>query len=159
VTTTVPILLSYDVVSLTFSVTPTTIVDQYSVSLNITYATKLPKPALQVVPYSFEFAFFPEDAPDGKFACRLEVTNSHPTASVRGLIIDASQLDLAQPDGQRIHVLFPDGTTVYQLGTLAAKASTTVGCYATLDNGGLLTHDVGNILVQANYDFSLDGQV
>ncbi len=157
--TTVPVLLSYDVVSLSFTVTPTTILDQYNVTLNVTYATKLPKPALQVLPESIEFSFFPGDAPDGRLACSLEIANTHPTATVRNLLIDASQLDLAQPNGKRLHVFFADGASVYQAGSLAGKAHTTVGCYATIDGGDLDTHNAGNIFVQANYDYSLDGQV
>jgi uncharacterized repeat protein (TIGR01451 family) len=158
-TVSVPVLLSYEVVSLTFTVTPTTIVDQYNVTLNITYSTTLPKPALQVVPYSIDLSFFPEEVQDGKYPCSLSITNTHPTAGVRNVTVDASQLDVSQPDGQRVHVQFADGTAVYEAGSLAGKATTEVPCYATLDGGEVPTHAAGSILVQANYDFSLDGQV
>ncbi|HEY3840396.1 MAG TPA: LamG-like jellyroll fold domain-containing protein, partial [Bryobacteraceae bacterium] len=153
------VILSYEVVSLTFTVTPTTIVDQYNVSLYITYSTTLPKPALQVVPYSMQLSFFPEDLTNGKYACKVNVTNTHPTASVRNLFLDASQLDVAQPAGQQIHVFFADGVQTYQVGVLAGKASVDVPCYATIDSGTIPSHSVGNIVVQANYDYSLQGQV
>ena len=152
-------LLSYNVVTLSFTVTPTTIVDQYNVTLNVTYSTTLIKPALQVAPYSFDFSFFPEDAPNGKYACSLNIANSHPTANVRNVVVDASQLDASQPAGQKLRVYFADGSQIYNLATLAGKANTNVPCYAVVDSGVVPSHSVGNIVVQANYDFSLDGQV
>jgi RHS repeat-associated protein/uncharacterized repeat protein (TIGR01451 family) len=155
----VSIILSYDVVSITFTVTPTTIVDQYNVTLNITYVTTLPKPALQVYPDSLNLSFFPEDVPNGKYACHLSITNTHPTANVRNLSLDASQLDVAQPSGQQLHIVFPNGTPYYQVGNLAGNSSVDVGCSATIDSGIVPTHAAGNIVVQANYDYSLDGQV
>ena len=148
----------YDVVSLTFTVVPT-IVDQYNVTLNVTYATNLPKPALQVSPYALEFSFFPEDVPNGKYACSLSVTNTHPTASVRNLSLSASQLDIAQPIGQQLHVTFANGTSMYQVGDLGGQASVSVPCSATVDNGTVPSHSAGNIIVQANYDYSMNGQV
>ena len=158
-TVSVPVILSFDVVRLTFTVTPTTIVDVYNVTLNVTYSTTLPKPALQVAPYALELSFFPEDVPDGRFACNLEISNTHPTASVRNLRIDASGLDATRPSGERIRVLFADGSPVASLGNLAGKGTTRVPCVAVLDGGGVSTHEVGSILVQGDYDFSLDGQL
>jgi Concanavalin A-like lectin/glucanases superfamily/HpiC1 cyclase/MBG domain/Bacterial Ig-like domain/Cep192 domain 4/WD40-like Beta Propeller Repeat len=155
----VSVLLTYDVVSLTFTVTPTTITDQYTVVLNITYSTSLPKPALKVVPPNFNFSFFPADVPNGAFPCSLTITNTHQTAEVRNVTVDASQLEVGQPSGQQIHVQFADGTSVYQAGTLAAQASITVPCSATLDGNNVPTHAAGNIVVQGNYDFSLDGNL
>ncbi len=155
----VNVILSYDVVTLTFTVTPTTIVDQYNVTLNITYSTTLPKPALQVVPYSLDFSFFPEDVANGRYSCSLSVTNSHPTAGVRNLAVDATQLDAGQPVGQRLRVFFANGAQVYQVGDLAAKGTVNVPCYAVLDSASVPSHSVGNISVQANYDFTLDGQL
>jgi sugar lactone lactonase YvrE len=155
----VSVILSYNVVSITFIVTPTTIVDQYNVTLNITYSTTLPKPALQVIPASLDFSYFPEDAPTGRYACSLSVTNTHPTASVRNLVVDASQLDISQPIGQRLRVFFANDAQVYQVGNLAGQGTVSVPCYAVIDGGTVPTHAVGNVAVQANYDFSLDGQV
>src|ERR1019366_889830 len=153
------VILSYNVVSLNFTVIPTTIPDQYSVTLNITYSTTLPKPALKVVPYQLQFSFFPEDVPNGRYPCSLSITNTHPTANVRDISVDASQLDADQPNGLRIHIQFEDGTSVYQIGTLAGKATTTVACYATLDGDSVPTHSAGNIVVQGTYDYTLDGDI
>jgi uncharacterized repeat protein (TIGR01451 family) len=155
----VNVLMSYDVVNLTFSVTPTSITDQYSVTLNITYVTKLPKPALKVVPPNFNFSFFPVDVPNGAYPCNLTVTNTSTFAEVRNVVADSSQLDIAQPSGQAIHIQFPGGGSTYQLGTLAPQAVASVSCTATLDGTGVPTHDAGYILVQGNYDFSLDGNL
>jgi len=158
-TTPVSVLLSYDVVTLSFTVTPTTIVDQYNVTLNILYSTTLPKPALQVVPYALQLRFFSEDAANGFYACKLSVTNSHPTAPVRNVTIDASQLDVESPAGERLRISFADGSTVFDAGNLMARATTEVPCLASLDGTSVPTHAVGSILVSANYDFSLDGQL
>src|SRR5207245_2558251 len=117
----VSVLMSYDVVKLTFSVVPTTIVDQYTVTLNITYTTTLPKPALQVVPPNFNFSFFSADVPNGRFACSLTITNTHSLALVRNITVDTSQLDVGQPAGKAIHVQFADGTTLYKVGNLTAQ--------------------------------------
>ncbi len=155
----VNVILSYDVVTLSFLVTPTTIVDQYNVTLNVTYATTLPKPALQVVPCSLDFSFFPEDATNGRYACSLSITNTHPTAPVRNLALDATQLDVTQPVGQRLRVFFSNDLQTYQIGDLAGKGTVIVPCFAVIDGGTVPTHSVGNIAVQANYDFSLSGQV
>jgi len=155
----VNVLLSFNVVTLTFIVTPTTIVDQYNVTLNITYSTTTPKPALQVVPSSLDFSFFPEDTTSGRYACNLSVTNTHPTASVRNVLLDASQLDISQPIGQRLRVFFANDAQIYQVGNLAGKGTVNVPCYAVIDGGTVPNHSVGNIVVQANYDFSLAGQV
>lgn len=155
----VSVLLSYDVVSLTFTVTPTTITDQYTVVLNITYATTLPKPALKVVPPNFNFSFFPADVPNGAYACSLTITNTSQTAEVTDVTADASQLEVGQPSGQQIHVQFAGGVSVYQAGTLAPLASITVPCSATLDGNNVPTHAAGDIVVQGNYEFSLDGNL
>ena len=155
----VNVLLTYDVVSLSFTVTPTTIVDQYTVALNITYSTHLPKPALKVVPPNLNFSFFPGDLPGGKYPCSLSITNTHSTAVVRNVMLDTSQLDLGQPNGQAMHVQFEDGSNVYQVGTLIAQASATVACYATADGNNVPTHTAGSIVVKGNYDFSLDGNL
>ena len=155
----VKVILSYNVVSLNFTVTPTTITDQYSVTLNITYSTTLPKPALKVLPVQLQFSFFPEDLPGGKAPCSLSITNTHPTAGVRDISVDASQIDAGLPDGFRIHVLFEDGTSVRQIGTLAAKATTTVACYAILDGDNVPTHFAGNVVVRGTYDYTLDGAI
>jgi len=155
----VNVILGYDVVALSFLVTPTTIVDQYNVTLNVTYATTLPKPALQVVPYSLDFSFFPEDTTNGRYACSLSIANTHPTAPVRNLFVDATQLDVSQPIGQRLRVFFSNNLQTYPVGDLAGKATVNVPCYAVIDGGTIPTHSVGNIVVQANYDFSLSGQV
>ena len=155
----VSVLLSYDVVSLTFTVTPTTITDQYTVVLNITYATTLPKPALKVVPPNFNFSFYPADVPNGAYACSLSITNTSQFAQVTNVTADASQLDVSEPTGQQIHVQFADGTSVYQAGTLAPQASITVPCTATVDGNNVPTHAAGNIVVQGNFEFSLDGNL
>lgn len=155
----VKVLLTYDVVNLSFTVTPTSITDQYTVMLNITYSTTLPKPALKVVPPNFNFSFFPADVPNGQYACSLAITNMSAFAEVRNVTVDASQLEIGQPSGQQIHVSFPGGASVYQVGTLAPQANTTVPCYATVDGNSVPTHSAGNIVVQGNYDFSLDGNL
>jgi hypothetical protein len=158
-TTQVSVIMSYEVVNLSFVVTPTTITDQYNVTLKITYSTTLPKPALKVVPYQLNFSFFPEDVPNGQFACSLTVTNTHPTAHVRDIVIDASQLDFNQPFGLGIHVLFAGGSNLYQIGTMAGKQSVSVPCYAVLDGDNVPTHSAGNIIISGNYDYTLDGQI
>ena len=155
----VNVLLTYDVVSLSFTVTPTTIVDQYTVALNITYSTNLPKPALKVVPPNLNFSFFPADVPGGKYPCSLSITNTHLTAVVRNVMVDTSQLDVGQPNGQAIHIQFEDGSNLYQVGTLIAQASANVACYATADGNNVPTHPAGSIVVKGNYDFSLDGNL
>ncbi len=153
------VVMVYDVVSLTFTVTPTAIVDVYDVTLNVTYKTSLPKPALQVLPYKLQLSFYPEDVPSGRYPCTFTVTNTHPTAPVRNVLLDASRLDGSLPEGQRIHVWFADNATTYSVEGLAAHQSVDVACYATVDNGGLPTHSAGSLVVQADYDYSADGQV
>jgi len=56
-TTQVGVLLSYDVVTLSFLVTRQLSSTSNNVTININYATALPKPALQVIPYSLDFSF------------------------------------------------------------------------------------------------------
>ncbi len=158
-TTQVSLILVYNVVNLTFTVTPTTITDQYNVTLNVLYSTKLPKPALRVTPIQLLYSFFPSDYPNGRAPCSLNITNTHPTANVFNASVDASLIDAALPNGLRIHIQFEDGTTVYQIGSLAGKASTTVPCYATLDGDNVPTHKAGDILVKGNYYYSLDGNI
>lgn len=155
----VSVLMVYDVVNLTFTVTPTTITDQYTVTLNITYTTNLPKPALKVVPPSFNFSFFSADVPGGQFPCSLSVTNTHSVAVVNNVTVDASQIDATTPAGQAVHVYFPGGATRYQIGTLVAQQNATVACYATVDGNNVPTHSAGSIVVQGTYGFSLDGNL
>lgn len=81
------------------------------------------KSALKVVPPNLNFSFFPADVPNGQYACSLSITNTHPTAVVRNVTVDTSQLDVSQPTGQQIHVFFPDGSTLYEAGTLIAQAT------------------------------------
>ena len=149
----ISVLLSYNVVSLSFSVTPTTIVDKYNITLKITYSTTVPKPALQVVPTYLPLSFFPQEPYHGS----LQITNTHPTISIRNLTVDASQLDLTAPSGQKLQVSFSDGTSVYSLSALAGKASIQVPFTATVAPNYLDTRFVGDIVVQGNYDYSLDG--
>jgi len=151
-------LLSYDVVSLAFIVVPTMITDQYNVTLSLTYDTTLPKPALQVLPYQQNLSFFQEDAPNGRFPCSLSVTNTHPTASVSNLTVDATQLDANLPANQQLLVFFANNSQTYPLGSLAGKATVVVPCYATIGSDSVSSHLAGNIVVSANYEYSVNGQ-
>ena len=149
----VSVLLSYNVVSLTFSVTPTTIVDQYNITLRITYATTLPKPALRVLPTYLPLSFFPQQPYQGT----LQITNTHPTANIRNLTVDSSQLDLAAPSGEKLRITFSNGTSLYSLEALAGKESIQLPFTATVDPNYLETRGAGDIVVQGNYDYTLDG--
>ena len=105
------------------------------------------------MPTYLPLSFFPQEPYHGS----LQITNTHPTISIRNLTVDASQLDLAAPSGQKLQVSFSDGTSVYSLSALAGKESIQVPFTATVAPNYLDTRFVGEIVVQGNYDFSLDG--
>ena len=150
------VVLTLDVVNLTFTVLPTTIVDQYNVTITVNYTTTLTKPALQVLPYYLQLSFFPESPYKGQ----LTITNTNASTPVRNVTVDASQLDLALATGQRMQVAFENGAQVITLSsTLQPNSSVVVPFTATVAASNLTTRNVGNVIVQGNYSFSLSGQV
>src|SRR5207247_10043885 len=97
--------MTFNVVSLIFNVTPTTITDQYNVTVTVNYSTDLSKPALRVLPYFLTLSMFQEDSYEGV----LTITIPNPTVAVRNVTIDASNLDIAIADTElRIQIKFTD---------------------------------------------------
>ena len=150
-------LMSFNVVTLSFSVTGTTIQDVYNVQLTVTYATQTIKPVLQVTPFAVNCSIFP-----GALCTQaLTIKNLHPTAAANNISIDASRLDLASPAASRFgpHVSLSAPCTVGSpslatLPSLAGGQSATVYFCGTVSNGNLTTRDLGNINVSATWSCS-----
>ena len=154
---TIGVIMVTNLVNVDFSVTQTTIQDQYTVNLNITYVTDLIKPTLYVTPYRVDLSFFPEETFQGAFT----ITNTSNNAAVRDLTLDAT--DLNQGDNE-IRIVFDDGTVdgtqKIPLGELGFGKSIQVPYKAIIygTNPKLNNRNLGNIIATAKYTFSIDGQ-
>jgi flagellar hook assembly protein FlgD len=153
------VIMVTNLVNVDFSVTPTTIQDQYNVNLNITYVTDLIKPTLYATPYRVDLSFFPEESP---FKGSLNITNTSNNAPVRNLTLDASMLDGTDNE---IKIVFDDGTEAgtqkINLGGLGFGQSIQVPYKAIIygSNPKLNSRNLGNIKVTAEFDFSIEGKV
>ena len=156
-TQTIGVILVTNLVNVDFTVTPTAIQDQYTVNLNITYATDLIKPTLLSTPHSVGLSFFPEETHHGA----LNIENTSNNAPVRNLTLDATALD---PSDNEIILIFDDGTASgtrkINLGELGPGKSVQVLYKAVIQaaNPKLNDRSLGNIDASADYTFSIDGK-
>jgi hypothetical protein len=175
--TPIPVLLSYDVVTLTFSVTPTTVTDTYITQLLVLYSSYLVKPVLQVIPDHLDYSFYPQASyPPYPQCFPLKITNLNPTSEVTNVTIDSTQLDLATPAGARFQVFFfgpnslpTDKTQTLNLGNLSGQHLATtpsgspvappVTACATVNAADLITRSLGNITVSGQYTYSAPGGI
>ena len=162
----VKIILSVNLVDIEFTVTRTTIEDEYDVVLNVTYATDLVKPAIYALPSMVRLSFFPEEEYEGI----LTLTNTSNNAPIRNLRLDASALDQTykevcitfDPDAV-LDKTRPCPTPIIELGELAAREKIQVPfrAYIYEDAAGtakLISRNLGNIVATADYTFSLEGE-
>ena len=155
---TIGVILVTNLVNVDFSVTQTTIQDQYSVNLNITYVTDLIKPTLYATPYRVDLSFFPEET----FQGALTIKNTSNNAPVRNLTLDSSALDGTENE---LKVVFDDGTNSgtqkITLGELGPGQSIQIPYKAIIyaSNPKLNNRNLGNIIASAEFDFSIDGKV
>ncbi|RLB79830.1 MAG: hypothetical protein DRH15_08370, partial [Deltaproteobacteria bacterium] len=112
------VILVTNLVDVEFSVTPTTIQDQYSVTLNITYATDLTKPTLLAEPTRINLSFFPEETYEGT----IKITNTSNNAAVRNLLLNAAELD---PVDNEVRIVFDNGAQTVSLDELGPKETVT----------------------------------
>ncbi len=175
--TPIPVLLSYDVVTLSFSVTPTTIPDTYVTQLLILYSSYLVKPVLQVIPDALNYSFYPQASyPPYPQCFTLKITNLNPTSEVTNVTIDSTQIDLATPAGARFQVFFfgpnslpTDKTQTLNLGNLSGQhlATTPSGspvappvlACGTVNAADLISRSLGNITVSGQYTYSDPGGI
>ncbi|MBI4848034.1 MAG: thrombospondin type 3 repeat-containing protein, partial [Nitrospirae bacterium] len=147
------IIMVTNLVDIDFSVTPTTIQDNYTVNLNITYTTNLTKPTLYAKPSRVDMSFFPEETYEGT----IDITNTSNNAPVRDLMLDATGLDSLDAE---IELVFSNGQQTILIGELAPKESVQIAFKATIPdaaNAKLNNRNLGNIIASANYTFSLEG--
>ncbi len=173
----ISVVMTYDVVTLSFSVTPTTITDTYVTQLQILYSSFLVKPVLQVIPGELDYSFYPQTSyPPYPQCFPLKITNLHPTSEVTNVTVDSSQLDLATPAGARFQVFLfgpnskpTDQTQTINLGNLSGQhlATTPSGspvappitACGTVNAADLITRSLGNITVSGQYAYSNPGGI
>jgi len=152
----VSVILSYDVVTLSFIVTPTTIVDQYNVTLNINYSKifRSRSAGSLLTPSIFIF-------PRGRVKRPLRLQSQHHQYSFHW---QCSQFAFGCKPARYKSACWAATTRIFcQRYPVVSgrepgrKSDGAVPCYAVIDGATVPTHSVGNITVQANYDFSLDG--
>jgi pimeloyl-ACP methyl ester carboxylesterase len=147
-------ILQAKVADFRFSVVPTTVTDQYDVSLIITYSTDLVKPALITAPSLINLSFFPEETIQGA----ITITNSHTQTAVTNVLVDASRLD---PGFKQLKVLFSfQGTesSVMPVAAIGPGETVTIPYRATLPAGAdLSSRCLGTISVTGSYIYSLRG--
>ena len=152
-TSVVAVKLSLNVVNLVFTVVPTTISDVYNIAVTVVYTTTYPKPALQLLPTDITLSNQPQKPYTGK----ITVTNTHPTAPVTGVVIDASNLDAAIDPALRLKFQFQDGSTLVNAGNLPPGGSYSVSFTASPSANFMQSRDVGSILVTGNYIYTDNG--
>ena len=149
------VVLVTNLVDVRFAVTPTTITDQYTVTLDITYVTDLTKPTLLAKPSSVHLSFFPEEERQGT----ITITNTSNNAPVRNLTLNAAALDL---EDNEVRLAFDNGSQVITLEEeLGPKQSRTFAFKATIAdaaNAKLATRNLGNIQVTGEYTYSINGE-
>jgi flagellar hook assembly protein FlgD len=155
---TIGVIMITNLVNVDFSVTQTTLQDQYTVNLNITYVTDLIKPTLYATPYRIDLSFFPEET----FQGALVIKNTSNNAPVRDLSLDASALDGIDNE---IRVVFDDGTEAgaqkITIGELGPGKSIQAPYKAIIhaSDPKLNNRNLGNIIVSAEFDLSIDGKL
>ncbi|MBI5100002.1 MAG: thrombospondin type 3 repeat-containing protein [Nitrospirae bacterium] len=156
ITKNVQVLMVANLVTVDFTVTPTVIQDQYTVTLNITYVTDLIKPSLYANPSAIYLSFFPEETYQGT----ITIKNTSNNAPVRNLTIDSSALDAV---ANEIKILFDDGsadgTQILNIGQLNHGQSVQIPFKAIIyaSNPQLTNRYLGNIVASGDYTLSLEG--
>ncbi|MDY0050741.1 MAG: hypothetical protein RBR73_08340, partial [Halothiobacillaceae bacterium] len=144
-----------NLVDVQFAVSQTTIQDQYTVTLNITYATNLTKPTLLPDPTSVGLSFFPEETRQGT----ITITNTSNNAPVRNLTLDATALD---PVDNELSLTFDNGSQVIslveELGPKQSRTFAYTAVIADAANAKLNTRNLGNIKVNGEYTYSINGE-
>jgi RHS repeat-associated protein len=146
-------ILVTNLVSVDFLVIPTTIQDQYDVTLQITYTTNLVKPTLYPYPERVGLSFFPEETESGVITIR----NTSNYTAVRDLVMSAAGLDLTDNE---VELVFSDGTKVTNLPELGPGETVQVPWTARFVGAlpKLNSRLLGNITVSGKYTYSIDGQ-
>ena len=175
--TAIPVLLTYDVVSLSFTVTPTTITDTYVTQLLVLYSQFLVKPVLRVLPTKLDYSFYPQASyPPYPQCFTLQITNMHPTSEVTNVTLDSTQLDLSAPAGYKFQVYFfgpnskpTDQSTTLNIGNLSGQhlATTPSGspmappvlACGTVNAADLVSRSLGSITVSGQYAYSNPGGI
>jgi hypothetical protein len=149
------VILVTNLVTVDFNVKPTTIQDQYEVTLNITYATDLTKPALYAQPSTLNLSFFPEDNQAGT----ITITNTSNNVPVRDVELRATELDSTDNE---IVLVFGNGERTLKLDNpLGPKESIQIPFTARIPNAAtakLNSRYLSNIIVTGNYTFSIQGE-
>ena len=147
------VILVTNLVDVSFKVTPTTISDEYDITLQITYTTNLTKPALYASPAPVHLSFFPEETQSGT----LTIRNTSNNAPVRGVVMNAADLDT---DANEIEVVFANGLKAILLPDLGPGESVQVPYTARIvsANPQLNTRNAGNITVSGKYTYSINGE-
>ena len=147
-------ILVTELVKVDFSVTPTTIQDQYEVTLQITYATNLTKPTLYPSPERIGLSFFPEETEEGV----ITITNTSNNAPVRELAISSAELD---PVDNELELVFDnDDSEIISLPELGPRESIQIPWKARITGSApkLNSRLLGNVVVSGSYTYSIDGQ-
>ncbi len=145
--------LTFQVVTLSYVLTPTTIGDQYTVTIHVKYSETVPKPALVPDP-----AWLDLSGCAGTASTRtLTITNGHPTIGVRNVVVDASQIDAGTTNGQKLTIVFGgpmcNGSSTCNVGTVAAKQSVQIP-YTVTTGANLASRGLGSINISGDYDFA-----
>ncbi len=172
--TPIQVTLSYDVVTLSFVVVPTSIVDVYETELRARYSTFLVKPVLRVTPPNLDYTFQPQlSYPPYPQCFTLEVENLHPTSPVTNVTLDSTSLDAAVPASLRftVRLFLPNqpltgpGSQSLNIGTLEGRnfrpdgapvpifKRSVVAC-GTVNREFLENRSLGNISVAGQYEYS-----
>ncbi|MHB8762927.1 MAG: HYR domain-containing protein [Deferrisomatales bacterium] len=158
---TVTELLSTDLVDVSFTVTPTTITDTYSVSVNVTYVTAPADPTAPSKPILYpsrstvDLSFFPEDSPYGG---TLTITNASLVIPIRNVVINAAGLD---PVNNELSMVFEGGLPTLALGDLGPRQSIQIAYQASINGASPVLNNryLGDMEVTGSYSFSFDGEV
>ena len=146
-------ILVTELVEVSFKVTPTTIQDQYDVTLQITYATNLTKPTLYAWPSPVGLSFFPEETQSG-------VITHHQHQQQRAGARPGDELGGARCDDNEVELVFADGSKVIKLPDLGPSETVQVPWTARIAGAKpqLNTRNAGNITVSGKYTYSIDGE-
>ncbi len=148
------ITLEARVMDLRFDVVPTSIEDEYQVTLELTYVTNLTKPTLVGNPSPLALDL----TEDIEYQAVLTVTNTSNSYPVDNLLVDAS----APTFHGRLGLALPGGGRQMVIETLAPQASVEIPVTAWLrecaDNSGGLY--VGDIALTGSYEYaSVEGEL
>ena len=153
---TIGVILVTNLVNVEFTVTPTTIQDQYDLTLNITYVTDLTKPTLYPIPSRIDLSFFPEDVYEGT----ISIKNTSNNAPVRNLRLDATGIDTTYNE---VEIVFENGakTISFEDTPLGPGETRQVAFKARIPDAASATlkdRSMGSIIATGNYTFSIDGE-